>query len=134
MVLNTGPLDWESSTLTTRPYFMQACTDRVLIILGTQVIKKKWPVWPGFPDYLSIPYDYVEMYITGLTSVFYSCTLCFSLHAVHHFVQPPLLLSTRIFSDIVGLIFTLALNFCKFNCCSLFGIVDLLTFIGTFLF
>ena len=32
--------------------------DWVLIILGTQVIKKKKPVRPMFPDYLSVSYDY----------------------------------------------------------------------------
>ena len=32
--------------------------DWVLIILGTQVIKKKRPVRPVFPDYLSVSYDY----------------------------------------------------------------------------
>ena len=25
---------------------------------GTQVIKKKWPVWPVFPDYLSVSCDH----------------------------------------------------------------------------
>ena len=37
---------------------MQACVDWVLIIFGTQVIKKKRPVRPVFPDYLSVSYDY----------------------------------------------------------------------------
>ena len=37
---------------------MQACVDWVLIILGTQVIKKKRLVRPVFPDYLSVSYDY----------------------------------------------------------------------------
>ena len=37
---------------------MQACVDWVLIIFGTQVMKKKRPVRPVFPDYLSISYDY----------------------------------------------------------------------------
>ena len=37
---------------------MQARVDWVLIIFGTQIIKKKWPVWPVFPDYLSVSYDY----------------------------------------------------------------------------
>ena len=37
---------------------MQACIDWDLIILGTQVIKKKQPVRPVFPDYLSVSYDY----------------------------------------------------------------------------
>ena len=32
--------------------------DWVLIIFGTQVIKKKRPVRPVFPDYLSVSYDY----------------------------------------------------------------------------
>ena len=39
-------------------YFMQARVDWVLIIFGTQVIKKKRPVRPVFPDYLSVSYDY----------------------------------------------------------------------------
>ena len=30
----------------------------VLIIFRTQVTKKKRPVWPVFPDYLSVSYDY----------------------------------------------------------------------------
>ena len=37
---------------------MQACVDWVLTILGTQVIKKKRPVRPVFPEYLSVSYDY----------------------------------------------------------------------------
>ena len=37
---------------------MQARVDWVLIICGTQVIKKKRPVRPVFPDYLSVSYDY----------------------------------------------------------------------------
>ena len=32
-----------------------------LIIFGTQVIKKKRPVRPVFPDYLSLSYDYVKI-------------------------------------------------------------------------
>ena len=39
-------------------YFMQAVVDWVLIIFRTQVIKKKYPVQPVFPDYLSVSYDY----------------------------------------------------------------------------
>ena len=38
-------------------YFMQARVDWVLIS-GTQVTKKKPPVRPVFPDYLSVSYDY----------------------------------------------------------------------------
>ena len=37
---------------------MQACVDWVLTIFGTQVIKKKRPVWPVFPDYVSVSYGY----------------------------------------------------------------------------
>ena len=44
---------------TTCLYFMQACINWVLIIFKTQVIKKKRPVQPMFPDYLSVSYDYV---------------------------------------------------------------------------
>ena len=39
-------------------HFMQACVYWVLIIFGTQVIKKKRPVRPVFLNYLSISYDY----------------------------------------------------------------------------
>ena len=39
-------------------YLMQARVDWVLIIFGTQVIKKKLPVRPVLPDYLSVSYDY----------------------------------------------------------------------------
>ena len=39
-------------------YLMQARIDWVLIIFGTQVIKKKRLVWPVFPDYLCISCDY----------------------------------------------------------------------------
>ena len=41
---------------------MQACVDWVLKIFGTQVIKKKRPVRPVFPDYLSVSYDYGYFY------------------------------------------------------------------------
>ena len=37
---------------------MQACVDWVLIIFGTQVIKKKRPARPVFPDCFSVSYDY----------------------------------------------------------------------------
>ena len=37
---------------------MQACVDLVLIIFGTQVIKKKRPVRPVFRHFLSVSYDY----------------------------------------------------------------------------
>ena len=37
---------------------MQARVDWALIILRTQVIKKKRPVRPVFPDYLSASYGY----------------------------------------------------------------------------
>ena len=37
---------------------MQAYVDWVLIIFGTHVMRKKRPVWPVFPDYLSVSYDY----------------------------------------------------------------------------
>ena len=42
---------------------MQARVDWVLKIFGTQVIKKKRPVRPVFPDYLSVSYDYGSTYI-----------------------------------------------------------------------
>ena len=42
-------------------YLMQARVDWVLIIFGTQVIKKKRPVRPVFPDYLSVSYDYDQI-------------------------------------------------------------------------
>ena len=37
---------------------MQGRVDWILIILGAQVIKKKRPVRPVLPDYLSVSYDY----------------------------------------------------------------------------
>ena len=37
-------------------YFMQARVDWVIIIFGTQVIKRKLPVRPVFPDYLYASY------------------------------------------------------------------------------
>ena len=37
---------------------MQARVDWVLIIFETEVLKEKRPVWPVFPDYLSVSYDY----------------------------------------------------------------------------
>ena len=40
-------------------YLMQGRVDWVLIIFGTQVINKKRPVRPVFPDYLSVSYVYV---------------------------------------------------------------------------
>ena len=48
-------------------YLMQARVNWVLIILGTQVIKKKRPVWPVFPDYLSVSYDYAEIHLSEVT-------------------------------------------------------------------
>ena len=39
-------------------YFMQVRVDLVLIIFGTQVIKKKRPVRLVFPDYHSVSNDY----------------------------------------------------------------------------
>ena len=39
-------------------YFVQARVDWVLLIFGTQVLKKKRPVRPVFLDYLSVSYDY----------------------------------------------------------------------------
>ena len=41
---------------------MQFCMDWVLITFGTQVTNKKQPVWPVFPDYLSVSYDYGQNY------------------------------------------------------------------------
>ena len=37
---------------------MPARLDWVLILFGTQVIKKNQPVQPMFPDYVSLSYDY----------------------------------------------------------------------------
>ena len=39
-------------------HFMQARVNCILIILRTQVIKKKRSVRPVFPEYLSVSYDY----------------------------------------------------------------------------
>ena len=44
-------------------YLIQARVDWVLIFFGTQVIEKKWPIRPVFPDYLSVSYDYGYTYI-----------------------------------------------------------------------
>ena len=46
---------------------MQTRVDWVLIIFGTQVIKKKRPVLPVFPDYLS---DYLTVQHAGPYEVF----------------------------------------------------------------
>ena len=43
---------------------MQVRVDWVLKIFGTQVIKKKRPVQPMFPDYLSVSYDYGISYLS----------------------------------------------------------------------
>ena len=45
---------------------MQARVDWVLIIFGTQVIKKKRPVRPVFPDYLSVSSDYDLLQSAGI--------------------------------------------------------------------
>ena len=42
---------------------MQVRVDWVLRIFGTQVIEKKRPVRPVFPDYLSVSYDYDMAFI-----------------------------------------------------------------------
>ena len=47
-------------------YLMQARVDWVLIIFGTQVIKKKRSVWPVFPDYLSVSCDYGGKFLLSL--------------------------------------------------------------------
>ena len=39
-------------------YFMLARVEKVLIIFGTQFIKKKRPDRPVFPDCLSVSFDY----------------------------------------------------------------------------
>ena len=50
---------------------MQVRVNWVLRIFGTQVIKKKWPVRPLFPDYLSVSYDYVlTNFLLKITDVF----------------------------------------------------------------
>ena len=49
---------------------MQARVSWVLIILGTQVIKKKRPVRHVFLDYLSVSYDYALTNITN-TKIFF---------------------------------------------------------------
>ena len=50
-------------------YFMQAHVDWVLIIFGTQVIKKKRPIRPVFPDYLSVSCDYGHSDSTKLSNL-----------------------------------------------------------------
>ena len=44
-------------------YFKQSGLDWVLRIFGTQVIKKKRPIRPVFPN-LSISYDYAEIQVS----------------------------------------------------------------------
>ena len=55
-------------------YLMQGRVDWVLIIFGTQVINKKRPVRPLFPDYLSVSYDYgllkVHMNLNGIQRLY----------------------------------------------------------------
>ena len=46
----------------------------VLIILGTQVIKKNWPVGPAFPDYLAVL----------MTMKIHSCK---SVHLIQYFAK-----------------------------------------------
>ena len=60
---------------------MQARVDWVLIIFGTQVIKKKRPVRPVFPDYLSVSYDYALIVFSSLRLNFSS--LCYEKN--HYF-------------------------------------------------
>ena len=48
---------------------MQACVDWVLIIFGTQVIKKKRTVRPVLPDYRSVSYDYADNKAPGKDNV-----------------------------------------------------------------
>ena len=50
---------------------MQARVGWVLIIVGTQVIEKKRPVRPVFPDNLSVSYDYGIMYLYVFFYVFF---------------------------------------------------------------
>ena len=50
---------------------MQACVDWVLITFGTQVINKKRPVRPVFPDYLSVSYEYANT--NGVTAITFGC-------------------------------------------------------------
>ena len=42
---------------------MQACVEWVLKIFRSQVIKKKRPVLPVFPDHLHVSYDYGKTYV-----------------------------------------------------------------------
>ena len=50
-------------------YSMQDGVDWVLIILGTRIIKKKRPVRPVFPDYLSVSYKYAFIEKTLLSFI-----------------------------------------------------------------
>ena len=52
---------------------MQARVDWVLIIFGTQVIKKKRPVRPVFPGYLCVSYDYGNVNSRHFSHVTKSC-------------------------------------------------------------
>ena len=51
---------------------MRACVDWVLITFGTQVINRKRPVGPVFPDYLSVSYDYALIFILMVYILIYA--------------------------------------------------------------
>ena len=63
---------------------MQARIDWVLIIFGTQVIKKKRPVRPAFSDYLSVSYDYVIIYFSFCFYPFLCLLLSFLVFFYFH--------------------------------------------------
>ena len=75
-------------------YFMQARVDWVLIIFGTQVIKKKRLVrgFPVFPGYLSVSYDYVFILRHTLLQLFHKHWIYFSFFI---FWQAPIYPSFR---------------------------------------
>ena len=62
-------------------HFMQACVDWVLRIFGTQVTRKKQPIRPVFPDYLSVSYDYGFNNNSSVPLFSYSGWL--GLHKIH---------------------------------------------------
>ena len=65
---------------------MQACVDWVLIIFRTQVIKKKRPVRPVLPDYLSVSYDYDQSLCPYYKVIWAKSKKLRSLGKIHSFL------------------------------------------------
>ena len=61
--------------------------DWVLRIFGTQVKEKKRLVWPVFPDYLSISYDYGKIeYLSLFLNAFVILTKNKSTNILRHHI------------------------------------------------